>query len=692
VYELEALVGHLYIAGKRTINTTPPGALVCVAPRQAARGREADLLLVLVSPSGQLAPTSFYEQMADLLAERYFASAGSVTAGLRDALDDMNRNLYEHNQAGGRLYEANLVGAVLRGSDLTLARVGAALALVRAEGITQTFPANLADDEALFQPPLGVNPAAGIQMLQVPVTAGARLALSDVNLAEVPEDRLRNALGATGVGAMVDHIRNSVLSQVQVVAVEFIAAHSRPGVAAAAGESSRDLAREIMLIRARNQGQAPEKRPLDDLPRQARSGLGTAAHTAAHTLETTGRVVRGAVPRGNDVTRYLASRAVALAVVAVPLFIVLLVGLGWIGALPQTSFEQCLTDTVDAAVTARSLEDRDRQTILNAWTGTLQVAERCHELRPDDFQINAILREGQDKLDALNSIRRREATPLAAFPGSSLGRLLLQGLDLYVLDEALNVVWRVQPGNPPRTDSLINMRGGAVVDGYTVGRIVDIAFDREDNRIVALDDQGVLVRCQPQIINQCEAQQLLASDNWEQPIAISLWQRRLYVLDTGTGQIWRYEPSGSNYNSGPTEYFSGGVRPPLANAVDFAISNAGTTNGEVFILFSDGVVLNFFNGSPQPFSFSGFPANLSLLSAGADSLTLNDSPILPALFVVSRATRTIYETTLAGTYVDAYRIYDEAAFTGLSHVAVDPAAGVINASAGTAIYRLDKRE
>ncbi|MBC7870407.1 MAG: hypothetical protein H7Y09_06170, partial [Chitinophagaceae bacterium] len=50
-FEYEALVCHLYVVGGRSISAAPPGALVEVAPRKAARGREADTFFTLVLPS-----------------------------------------------------------------------------------------------------------------------------------------------------------------------------------------------------------------------------------------------------------------------------------------------------------------------------------------------------------------------------------------------------------------------------------------------------------------------------------------------------------------------------------------------------------------------------------------------------------------------------------------------------------------
>ena len=60
-FDFEALVGHLYVVGGRSISNQPPGLLVEVAPRKAARGRELDTIFVLVTPSGEAtAPSALF--------------------------------------------------------------------------------------------------------------------------------------------------------------------------------------------------------------------------------------------------------------------------------------------------------------------------------------------------------------------------------------------------------------------------------------------------------------------------------------------------------------------------------------------------------------------------------------------------------------------------------------------------------
>ena len=99
-FDFEALAGHLHVAGGRVINAGPPGYLVEAAPQRPARGRETDTFFGLVMPgSGRPAPAAFYERMVQVASEDYFESSGSVTAGIRTLLHNLNDNLYRAQPA-----------------------------------------------------------------------------------------------------------------------------------------------------------------------------------------------------------------------------------------------------------------------------------------------------------------------------------------------------------------------------------------------------------------------------------------------------------------------------------------------------------------------------------------------------------------------------------------------------------------
>lgn len=708
-FELEALVGHLYVMGGRTLNTTPPGALVEVAPHKAARGRETDTFFVMVMPSGEIAASSFYQQMSLMAAERFFSTGGSVTSALRDVFNTLNNNLFEHNHSGRKHYEASMVCAVLRGNDLYLARTGGAISVLRHSGQTQTLPEALDDEDALYLPPLGVQPIPEVQMKRYPVDSGSRLLLVDATLAEITPERIDQSLVAQNVTHVLDAFRTLVTRHVRMMLVEFVPPADSVDLPVVEGESTTDINAEIAAARSKAQQakmvaaarkEAAERRRArrsrtEKLQEQAQKRAGKAVYSAGRSLsalgELSGKLFARRVPTSDaERTRpQLSARFITFAVFLLPFTIVLVVVLSWLTNMGTTRFEQCIQETLGAADLARSMDSSSPRGVLAAWESALLIADSCEEMRPDDPTILAIRREGQDVIDRLNNISRRESILLATFEGAVIDRLILRGLDLYALDSVNSLVYRVQIGASGTEVASLpqpipNMRRGTTVDGLPVGNIIDIAFDDDEQAVVALDRQGVLVRCLPRFIMECDAQRLLATENWVTPIAINIWQRRLYVLDAGAEQLWRYEPSGTTYASVPTEYFTGAARPNLVRAVDFSINS----DGFVYVLYSDGVMSAYYGGEPQPFAFADFPEDGNLTEIGAQSMYLNDSPINPAFYIVNQPGRTIYETTRAGTFMARYRVFDEDTLTQLQNVVVEPGQGIIYAASGNSIFAI----
>ena len=199
-----------------------------------------------------------------------------------------------------------------------------------------------------------------------------------------------------------------------------------------------------------------------------------------------------------------------------------------------------------------------------------------------------------------------------------------------------------------------------------------------------LDRNGTLVRCAPQFILNCDAQRVLNANNWERPIALTIWARKLYVLDSDGGQIWRYDPSGSSYASAPREYFSGSARPNLRNVVDFTISRRGT----VYVLYGDGVMKTYIGGNEAPYVFSGFNEGSEPHVVRTEGFYLNDSPFAPGFFLVSRRTRTIFETTVAGTFMDSYQAFDQEKLGLVSAVVAYPEQNLIYVASGNTIFRI----
>ncbi|MCC6803536.1 MAG: hypothetical protein IT319_11690, partial [Anaerolineae bacterium] len=514
-FEYEVLVGYLYVVGGRSISAPPPGTLVEVASRRVARGRELDTFFTLVLPSGDtVAPAAFYEQMARAGADQYFNSTGSVTAGIKTAFTHLSENLYEHNSSDPRHYEASMVCAVLRGSDLYVGKVGSGVGLFRHNGETQPFPTDFSYREALNTPPLGVQREAEIRMGRYQVNAGTRLLISDASLLDLPMDVLIASLGMEDIGALLANLREHTHRQITAMAVEFVPPNSEVDLPVRVGESSAVIT-----------GQAPPPPAADPaesaaapggVRRSARRGTllraigGRLAGLVAGLLDLIIRLFDRLIPTPPEGKKsWLASPIAAAVALLVPVVIVVLVVLFWISGTGESEFDQCMNRATTTFETAQNIASGDVSGREAAWNAVLAVALECDQLKPEDTTIDSMQAEAQAQLDQMQLVSRRTITPIYNFPNATLTKAILQGEDMYVLDSANQQVyritltsdgWGVSPGSYTPIPAM--RRSGKVIN-FDVGDLIDIAWAdngagvSQSNVITALDKNGVLIACPP---------------------------------------------------------------------------------------------------------------------------------------------------------------------------------------------------
>jgi hypothetical protein len=704
-YDYEALVGHLYVVGGRSISATPPGVLVEVAPKKAARGRETDTFFCLVLPSGDtVAPAIFYEEMANLAAERYFASTASVTSGMRGVFSHLNDNLFQHNSTSTSHYEASMVCAVLRGADLYVGKVGSGVALFRHQGQTQPFPADFSNDDNVFGTPLGMQPSIEPKMARYAVSHGTRLLISDPGMADLNSDAVNAAVAADDFTGVLAALKDTVRSQITLLAVEFVppevpvAAPIREAEALAAPAAE---ARSTAEVKAAAPSPAP---PDDPRPRRERRKdtteqlAGKAALGAAKVVGGANTILDHLVPLPKEGQRRVFGSSAATGVaVLIPIAVVVLVVVLWLTGTGESEFDLCVNRAEEAADVARNITSSDVQGLINAWTATLTIVNECNRIRTGDPQLAALTSQGQQVIDGLLSIERRAPDVIETFPNGLLTRIIQQGSDLYVLDDNNQQVYRVTldedgrrvlPNTRPQP--IPAMRRNGTVNQFTVGELVDIDWTDEGtgfssgNILVALDNTGLLIDCPPRFVQDCNAQRLIGTETWIDPKSIYFWQGRLYVLDPGANQLWRYDPVGGSYPNVPTEYFTGEGRPDIRNAVDFAID----TEGFVYVLLSNGRLQRFRTGRPEDFGFASFPENR--LPDSAFSMYLNTNRVAQGIYFVDQAKRSVYETTLAGTFISSYRASDEDLFAQVADVVVDDNQQIIYAVSGNSILAIPR--
>ena len=104
---------------------------------------------------------------------------------------------------------------------------------------------------------------------------------------------------------------------------------------------------------------------------------------------------------------------------------------------------------------------------------------------------------------------------------------------------------------------------------------------------------------------------------------------------------------------------------------------------------SDGITTKWLGGKQTPFVYAGFPDGQQL--AGADSFYLNPDPIGQGLFITQRSSRTIFETSLSGTWFGSYQVYEEDNFAALNAVVADANLQIVYALSGNSVFILDQK-
>ncbi|MCC6146947.1 MAG: hypothetical protein IT308_05205 [Anaerolineaceae bacterium] len=197
-----------------------PGLWAAAASRGCERSRAADLLLAYFSlGSGVLPADEQIEALLKKCAETYFSARGSVTAGLRSAIEELNNLLLKDNlqkASQGAPLTAALNLAVIRRENLYLAQAGQThVILLSADEVTFFKP-----DSAPGSRALGVGRNVSVQFSQAALHAKDLLLLSPAP----PENW--NAATLTGSPQLTfEQLRRRLLSQsgenLQAVVVQF---------------------------------------------------------------------------------------------------------------------------------------------------------------------------------------------------------------------------------------------------------------------------------------------------------------------------------------------------------------------------------------------------------------------------------------------------------------------------------------
>lgn len=694
-------------------------------PLHPAGGRESETFAMVLELNGP-ATSRLYREIRDAIARSFWSTSGSPIAALRRAVIAANRVLFHFNNqipAESRCW-GSLACAALRPDEIFLAMVGRAWARIFAAEIREQYPEQ-------HLPPLGSRAWAEVAITYSPIRPGLTLLITPQNLPDIVAldaldtvlqreneeilDGLEQLAGGESLTALVVQWPEEGASPPEPPprrrkaprAVETPAALIPPlpeeeiprePVSVPAGSVWETIVKEAEVSTT-----IPESRPWEaEAPHRAApgvpapsAGLRRLGGALIGGLSAVGRAVgrgmraiggglraagfaiyrgsrtlfRRAIP-GTEHRRAAAPRQVRLPpaenprlMAALAIIILILVALVTLLAwfrygrdLRKGSAVSLAWEHVQAARQAPS-PDLARP----HWEAVLTALADY-----DDPQAMALRTMAQDALDTMDGVTRVSPVLVADLSPTSGRRLAVWEQSVAVLEER-GQVRHILIGGESET-----------VPVSEEAPLMDIArYQPEAGRTAPmLLILGRGARLWAYDSRWAEARPLALSPppGGHEPVAMSTYQGRLYLLDPAAGQIWRYRSRDEQFQD-PEPYFS--EAPPLTDARDLAI------DGNIYVLFENGQVARYLEGKVAPFAVTGVPPPPPHFIALAVDQGLTDGPV----YLADGAAERIVVLKASGAFCAQLRA-PGGEFRGLRALTVSDTGNDLFILAGGKVYRI----
>lgn len=663
-----------------------PGLLALAPPGKVARGRDSDSLFIHLSLSGQ--PFDYQNLAQDLvegIGHRYYETRGSVTAALRAAILAANQLLLNFNVSGTSVArEGAITCAVLRGQELFVVQAGEALALIGHNFGVERLPPREPDRIT----PMGRTAGLDLRYYHNWVEPGDMLLLADPRVSHLPAESLKSVLVDNtvedGIPQLAELLENETA---RLLLVEFIdetpvgipetvtplasARRDEKASGRALSPPGRQPQRAGAGDSAGRERRAPSvSLPDVDLPSAAEfedTARRAGSQTAMSLSRLTGwlaKLLRRLRPGRDEAdgqeSEPLGWALPTLLAIAIPLAVALIVGSVYVQrgrVMRMSQIRREMQQAIGLAEQAGT-ETEAREQYVRA----LNLAAEAQMLFPGDQQVSELQQEAQTALDDIDDVTRLSARLLYEYDEDSTltSVVLREGLngDIYTLETANNRVFVHKTEEDYVTfvteEPEEIVFGGQAIGTHIVGQLLDMMWRPRGAQVSAeglavLDASGALVTYHPSFSN-LRAVPLGLSSDWLRPQAVNRFSERLYVLDVGAGQIWRYFAEGDGF------YVDEGQRalslPDLDQAVDFAIYSE---DGSVVVLYADGRLRRYGQDSllwgEADLAESGLetplvaPSQVKIVGSGLNS----------SIFVADPGSARIVQLSLGGTFLAQYK-------------------------------------
>jgi hypothetical protein len=170
--------------------------------------------------------------------------------------------------------------------------------------------------------------------------------------------------------------------------------------------------------------------------------------------------------------------------------------------------------------------DRARQKIDSA---RVHIEDAAKAPSANQQQIAALTARLTSLADRVNNVLI-DLGPLAA--GAKAASFTQTQFGLYVTDPGSGRLWRIFEQPPGTTIA------GAVLEKGKAGVRTPLLVTSIDNVLYTLDDQNKVWKAEGNTVVEAA---LPGSDKWKSVVGLVSFTGNLYVVDTGSGQIWRHE-------------------------------------------------------------------------------------------------------------------------------------------------------
>ncbi len=634
-----------------------PGLHIANPPKRAARGRDLDQLLLLLSFNERAFSD---ERLAELMARLesvYYEKPGSTTSAMRELIEELNGLILNLNQrhAGNRPEVIGSISVVVvRGDHLFLAQSGSGHMFV----IMPRKVEYLHDEQAAGRG-LGSEANAPIFFAQMPLAEGYKLLLT----AELPDswnaDTFKKSHNQPLHSAQRFFLEDAG-EEVQGLLAEYVSGSGKVTMLRAPGEISLEKpaagrlsqpvtparqphaerphqepvaqAEDAAAVAAKPgrprqaqrtpppvetpRPQKPHKKPLaetavaDHPPfeelaqekqpsrtaRQAKEAAAAVGPALLNILQR-GRTLWSAFLRGmkklfqrllpGEEMLKIPTSYMAFIAVAVPLVVVTIAALVYAQVGRNQQFELYYSQAQSLAQMAAA--ETDVAASRQNWQAALEQLDLAegYLVTPESEALRAQTLAALDQLDNISRLEFKPAIAGTLAGSIKIRRMIATGREIYMLDIASDSVIRAKlTGTSYEMDPQFRCGAGPYGSLIVQGLVdIDLLPENPDGAsLIALDQNGNLLYCFPEAAPS--AVSLTPPDsNWGKPIAMTLENDRLYILDEQLNMVWFYNASEEGdyqFRDAPFFFFADEV-PNMKDTIDFAIDNE-----QLYLLYLNG--------------------------------------------------------------------------------------------------------